>query len=93
MKLPSILWPWGRLIELERELAEAAQKTTQAVRALGRESIKREDAESRATLYRAALEDAVDDLRAAYFRDPSTGRMGRKGQRFANTKPRSTHDQ
>lgn len=86
MKLATILWPWGRMLELERELGEAAAATQRAVRELGRERIAREDAEARATLYRTALDGAMSELRVAYFRNPKTGRMGRKGERFSDAR-------
>lgn len=84
MKLSTILWPWGRMLELERELGEAAATTQKAVRELGRERIAREDAEARAGLFKRALDDVTAELRVAYFRNPKTGRMGRKGERFPN---------
>ena len=89
MKLSTILWPWGRLLEMERELATLERDLAVAAsdyRFLGR---RLDDTRARAEMYQNALTRAAADglaltreLQSAHFRNPATGRLGRKGERF-----------
>ncbi len=92
MKLSTILWPWGRMLEQERELAETQHELAKVTRELGREIQKHEDSRGRTRMYREALTSATrelkvlhDKIKQGHFRNPATGRLGPKGVTYDNT--------
>lgn len=90
MNLKTILWPWGQLIDLEREVGEANERARKSAadkvrvdRAL-HETLAELNVEKLANrLGDKALRQQHELLREAHFRNPATGRLGRKGERFS----------
>ena len=89
MKLSTIFWPWGRMLELERELAkndhERVKLAAEAVRAWQASETDRyytKQYSDRLVEALAQHRDLTRELQSAHFRDPATGRLGRKGERF-----------
>lgn len=82
----SIFNPWGELREVRQELAEArfqnelGRNELHAVLAL-RET-DRKEFELRSRLLKTEVDRLTELLKKAHFRNPKTGRIGRKGQQF-----------
>jgi hypothetical protein len=84
MSISDILNPWSALREA-RWLADAQKREIEAL------YIKLGEAETKASeaatnelvirVLRSKIERLDDTLKNAFFRDPKTGRFGRKGQR------------
>ena len=84
MSLSDILNPWSALREA-RWLADSQKREIEAL------YIKLGEAETKASeaatnelvirVLRSKIERLDDTLKQAFFRDPKTGRFGRKGQR------------
>jgi hypothetical protein len=84
MSIGDIINPWGRLREA-RWLAASQQREIEALYS------KLSEAETKASeaatselvirVLRSKLERLDDTLKQAHFRDPKTGRLGRKGER------------
>lgn len=90
MKLKTIFWPWSQLIDLEREVGDANERARKAEADKVRvdRALSETLAELRQTKYdNQRLEQDwcknTELLRKAHFRNPATGRLGRKGERFA----------
>lgn len=89
MKLKTIFWPWGQLIDLEREAAEAQQEAVKAkdeAKRVGR-ALKEVLGELSAAKRGNQIGDAKIAwlerlIREGHFRNPATGRLGRKGETF-----------
>lgn len=89
MNLKTIFWPWGQLIDLEREVAEAQQEAVKAkdeAKRVGR-ALKEVLGELAAAKRGNLIGDAkIAKLRAklaeGHFRNPKTGRLGHKGETF-----------
>jgi len=84
MNICDILNPWGAL----REARWTVDRQAREIEAL---YVKLGEAETRASeaatselvirVLRSKLERLEDTLKQAHFRDPKTGRLGRKGER------------
>ena len=89
MKLKTVFWPWGQLIDLERSTATAEQRAEKAeaeVKRVGR-ALKQVLGELAAAKRGNQWGDhEIAKLRAqiaqGHFRNPKTGRLGAKGQTF-----------
>lgn len=89
MNLKTIFWPWGQLIDLERATAEAeqaAEKAKAEAKRVGR-ALKDVLGELAAAKRGNQWGDhEIAKLRAkiaeGHFRNPETGRLGRKGETF-----------
>ena len=75
---------WASAVAAEADFRAAKAEAKAAYR-----DLVTGDAAARAEMYRSALQRAVADgmaltreLQSAHFRNPATGRLGRKGQRF-----------
>ena len=82
----SIFNPWGALRQVRQELAEAQfQKELSAnelLSEIARRDTDRREFELRSRLLKAEIDRLTELLKQAHFRNPKTGRMGRKGERF-----------
>lgn len=78
--MKNIFFPWKRISELEQDLAAEREK----VEALQRELDLQKVNKAKSVLI-------ISNLRATiakgHYRNPETGRLGRKGQLFEGTKP------
>lgn len=78
--MKNIFFPWKRVSELEKALAAECQKT---------EALQRELELQKLNKAKSVL--IISNLRATiakgHYRNPETGRLGRKGQLFEGTKP------
>ena len=74
-----ILNPWRAL----REARETISKLTNdlAVEQIRRQNVLK-DMELRGRIMQSQIERLEDQLKAAHFRDPKTGRIGPRGRRF-----------
>lgn len=91
MRLRDILFPWGRLLELERDLGEARgyaerfqRKLTALSATLVRTLAELQTARGALAAAEAKLREQHLLLRGAHFRDPATGRLGPKGRIYLN---------
>lgn len=89
MKLKTIFWPWGQLIDLEREAAEAEQQAEKAkaeAKRVGRalKEVLGELAAAKRGLQLGDFQIAKLEaqIKQGHFRNPKTGRLGRKGETF-----------
>lgn len=84
MSLSDILNPWGALREA-RWLADSQQREIEALYSkLSAAETKASEAATNELVIRvlrSKIERLDDTLKQAFFRDPKTGRFGRKGQR------------
>jgi hypothetical protein len=84
MSIGDIINPWGRLREA-RWLSASQQREIEALYVkLGEAETKASEAatsELVIRVLRSKLERLDDTLKQAHFRDPKTGRLGRKGVR------------
>lgn len=78
--MKNIFFPWKRIAELEAELATERYKSANLQRELDLQKVNR----AKSTI-------VISDLRATiaegHYRNPETGRLGRKGQLFEGNKP------
>lgn len=86
MSISDIINPWGALRRLRQRYDDLCANTTAALRNAERK-VEESEKEAREARLRAAI--AKTDitkleaaLREAHFRNPKTGRIGRKGERF-----------
>lgn len=89
MKLKTIFWPWSQLIDLEREVGEANERARKALadkarvdRALHDTLAELRLAELANRLGEKALKKQYEIIKQGHFRNPKTGRLGAKGERF-----------
>lgn len=68
MKIKDMLWPWGGIIEAEKLATRLRQRA---------DHFEREN-----RLLLKAVDSRKEELLDAHFRNPATGRLGRKGERF-----------
>jgi hypothetical protein len=82
----SIFNPWGALRQVRQELAEARfQKELSAnelLSEIARRETDRKEFELRSRLLKSEIDRLADLLKKAHFRNPKTGRIGKKGERF-----------
>lgn len=78
--------PWGELREVRQELAEARFQNELGREALlteiSRRDTDRKEFELRSRLLKAEIDRLTELVKKAHFRNPKTGRIGRKGERF-----------
>lgn len=86
MSISDIINPWGALRRERQRYDDLCANTTAALRNAERK-VEESEKEAREARLRAAI--AKTDitkleaaLREAHFRNPKTGRIGRKGERF-----------
>jgi hypothetical protein len=84
MNISEIINPWGALREA-RWLSASQQREIEALYVkLGEAETKASEAATNELVIRvlrSKLERLEDTLKQAHFRDPKTGRFGRKGER------------
>ena len=84
MSISDILNPWGALREA-RWLADSQKREIEALYTqLGAAETKASEAATNELVIRvlrSKIERLDDTLKQAFFRDPKTGRFGRKGER------------
>jgi hypothetical protein len=84
MNINEIINPWGALREA-RWLSASQQREIEALYVkLGEAETKASEAATNELVIRvlrSKLERLEDTLKQAHFRDPKTGRIGRKGER------------
>jgi FKBP-type peptidyl-prolyl cis-trans isomerase (trigger factor) len=82
----SIFNPWGELRQAREELAEArfqrALSTNELLSEIARRENERKEFELRSRLLKSEIDRLTDLLKKAHFRNPKTGRIGKKGERF-----------
>lgn len=82
----SIFNPWGALRQARQELAEAQFKNELGANELlceiARRETDRKEFELRQRILHAEIERLKDLVQKAHFRNPKTGRIGKKGERF-----------
>jgi hypothetical protein len=74
----SIIWPWAARKAIEAYKSEADY----ALAMNARLELKLKEAELRNRIHKTHIERLTDLLNDAHFRNPKTGRIGKKGQRF-----------
>jgi hypothetical protein len=78
--------PWGELREVRQQLSEARFQNDLGRDALltevSRRETDRKEFELRSRLLKSEIDRLSDLLKNAHFRNPKTGRLGRKGERF-----------
>jgi hypothetical protein len=78
--------PWGALRQARKDLAEAQfQKELSAnelLSEIARRETDRKEFELRSRLLKSEIDRLTELLKNAHFRNPKTGRLGRKGERF-----------
>jgi hypothetical protein len=93
VSITDIIWPWGALRDARRAFARAVADY-EGERSLGREALRSARAEvddarlalASEQLRRRNSDAEIDRLRAiingGHFRNPKTGRLGRRGETF-----------
>ena len=78
--------PWGELREVRQQLSEARFQNDLGRDALlteiSRRETDRKEFELRSRLMKSEIDRLTELLKNAHFRNPKTGRLGRKGERF-----------
>lgn len=78
--------PWGELREVRQQLSEARFQNDLGRDALlteiSRRETDRKEFELRSRLLKSEIDRLSELLKNAHFRNPKTGRLGRKGERF-----------
>ena len=78
--------PWGALRQARQELAEAQFKNelgaNELLNEIARRDTDRKEFELRSRLLKSEIDRLTDLLKKAHFRNPKTGRIGKKGERF-----------
>lgn len=81
-----LLNPWRALREVKAQLGEAQFQKELSRDALLTEIARREtdrkEFELRSRLLKAEIDRLTELLKNGHFRNPKTGRLGRKGERF-----------
>ena len=82
----SIFNPWGELRQARQELAEArfqrALSANELLSEIARRENERKEFELRSRLLKSEIDRLTELLKKAHFRNPKTGRIGKKGERF-----------
>lgn len=82
----SIFNPWGELRKARKELGEAQFQNELSRDALLNEIARREtdrkEFELRQRILHAEIERLQELVKNGHFRNPKTGRLGRRGERF-----------
>ena len=84
MSLSDILNPWGALREARCTVACQKREIEARYTQLGAAETKASEAATNELVIRvlrSKIERLEDTLKKAFFRDPKTGRFGRKGER------------
>lgn len=78
--------PWRALRQVKEQLAEAQLKIELGGNALlteiSRRETDRKEFDLRQRILRSEIERLEDVVKNGHFRNPKTGRLGRKGERF-----------
>ena len=74
----NIIWPWAARKAVDAHKADADRLAAMNSRL----EIKLKEVELHQRILRSELERLQDLLQKAHFRNPKTGRLGRKGERF-----------
>ena len=75
----SFVFPWSRIAKLERQLSEERTKSEALQRELNLQKLHRANSVS-------IISDMRDTIARGHFRNPATGRLGRRGQTFEGKK-------
>ena len=87
MSIMDIIWPWGRIKQLDQERAVRAAEKTYFLSELERREQQAEEERERADrLSNKVIKLADENLRLrrlmenSHYRDPETGRIGKQGE-------------
>ena len=83
MSLSDIINPWGALRRLHQRYADLCSELRRAELKLSETDREAREARLKASLAKVHISTLEAALKQAHFRNPKTGRMGRKGERFA----------
>lgn len=82
----SIFNPWGALRRVKEQLGEAQFQNelgrNELLCEIARRDTDRKEFELRQRILHAEIDRLNDLLKNGHFRNPKTGRLGRKGERF-----------
>lgn len=74
----SIIWPWAA-----RRVVEAYKADADRLAAMNsRLEQKLKEVELRSRIFKVEIERLENTIKGGHFRNPKTGRLGRKGERF-----------
>lgn len=86
MTIKDIIWPWGALVKARRTIIDLRQHLDDISNVLHHEQdcrqTDRKEYDLGRRLLRAEIERLERLLKNGHFRNPKTGRLGRKGERF-----------
>lgn len=82
----SIFNPWGELRQVRQQLSEAQFQNelgrNELLTEISRRDTDRKEFELRQRILHAEIERLQELVKNGHFRNPKTGRLGRKGERF-----------